>query len=179
MEMTKVLHDGRREGAKRFYIAGVFNIEFGMLCTGEDEDEELCDKYGPQCWQGCDADPGGLKTTMWSEVMKSSTADRFCKIQRSWRSEERCSAVRFGTVMVMSVYAPDPGKDEKFIKEVTKVLQDGRRAGARHFFIAGDLDVGLGVLRAGVEDDQELRDMYGPQCWLWEEAHQGFFLKKK
>ena len=37
--------------------------------------------------------------------------DRFGKTQRSWRSEERCIVVLFGSVMVMSVYAPDSGKD--------------------------------------------------------------------
>ena len=42
------------KGAKRFYIAGDSNIELGLLCTGDDEDEELYDMYGPQCWQGGD-----------------------------------------------------------------------------------------------------------------------------
>ena len=34
------------KGAKRFYIAGDSNIELGLLCTGDDEDEELYDMYG-------------------------------------------------------------------------------------------------------------------------------------
>ena len=38
-------------------------MELGLLCTGEDED-------GPQCWHGCDGDPGGLETTIWCGVMK-------------------------------------------------------------------------------------------------------------
>ena len=66
-------------------------------------------------WFGCKF---GLTTLVVS--------DRFCKIQRSWRSEESCTAVLFGTVRVMSVHAPDSGKDpeeyEKFTKEATKIL---------------------------------------------------------
>ena len=50
-------------------------------------------------------------------------SDRFCKVQRSWRSEERCTAVLFGSVFVMAVFAWDSGEDledyEKFIKEAT------------------------------------------------------------
>ena len=38
-------------------------------------------------------------------------SDRFCKTQRSWGSEERCTAVLFESVMVIGVYAPDSGKD--------------------------------------------------------------------
>ena len=56
----------------------------------------------------------------------------FCEIERSWRSDERCTAVLFGSLMVMSVCAPDPRKDlvecEKFTKEGTNILQEGRRA---------------------------------------------------
>ena len=88
----------------------------------------------------------------------------FCKIQRSWRSEERCTAVLFGSVFVMAVYyAPDSGKDleeyEKFIKEATIILHERRRAGARHFCIAGDLNIELGLPCTGDEDDQELREI--------------------
>ena len=37
---------------------GDFNIELGLLCTGDDEDKELHDMNGPQCWHGIDANPG-------------------------------------------------------------------------------------------------------------------------
>ena len=43
--MTKILEEGRREGARRFYIAGDLNVEVGLM---------------PQCWYGVDADPGGF-----------------------------------------------------------------------------------------------------------------------
>ena len=52
-------------------------------------------------------------------------SDRFFKIERSWRTEERCTALLFGSVLVMAVYAPDCRKDldvyETFVKDVTKV----------------------------------------------------------
>ena len=68
-EMSKILRDGRQEGAKRFYIAGDSNIELGLRCTGDDEDEEQYDVYGPQCWQGCDVDLGGFQKLMWYEIV--------------------------------------------------------------------------------------------------------------
>ena len=69
--MTLMLRDGRRRGAKRFYIAGDFNIELGLLCPGNEEDEELCGMYGPhQRWQGYGTDPGGFKRMMWYNIMK-------------------------------------------------------------------------------------------------------------
>ena len=40
-------------------------------------------------------------------------SDRLCKVQRTWRSEERCAAVLFRFTRVMSVYAPDSGKDHE------------------------------------------------------------------
>ena len=66
--MTKI-REGRRSGATRFYIAGDF-IELGLLCTGNEEDEDLSDMYGPQCWQVFRADPGGIKKMMWYSNMK-------------------------------------------------------------------------------------------------------------
>ena len=47
---------GGREGARRIHIAGDFNIELGLLYTGEDDDEEV-----PE--------------TMWYEVMKEFTCE--------------------------------------------------------------------------------------------------------
>ena len=35
-KMTIMLHEGRRAGAS-FYIASDLNIEFGVLCTGDDD----------------------------------------------------------------------------------------------------------------------------------------------
>ena len=60
-DVTKVLLEGRRAGAKTFYIAGDLNVELGLLCTGDDDVEELTELYGPFCWQGCENDQGGVK----------------------------------------------------------------------------------------------------------------------
>ena len=49
---TSVLRDGRRAGAKEFDITGDFNVEPGLLCTDEDDNEELSEMYKPPCWQG-------------------------------------------------------------------------------------------------------------------------------
>ena len=53
-----------------FYVASDLNIEWGLPCTGDDDDEELCGMYGPRCWQGCEADPGGFQILMWYDIMK-------------------------------------------------------------------------------------------------------------
>ena len=65
----------------------------------------------------CYGSKSGLATLMVS--------DWFFKIERSWRSEERCTAVLFGDVFVMAVYALDCKKDmdvyETFLFSVTKL----------------------------------------------------------
>ena len=61
-------------------------------------------------------------------------SDQFCTIMRSWRSEEICTA--------------DSSKDmemyEALISSVFEVLREGRRGGAREFYITRDLNVGVG-----------------------------------
>ena len=43
-----------------FYIESDLNVELGLLCAGDDDDEELNEVYGPLCWQGCESDSGGI-----------------------------------------------------------------------------------------------------------------------
>ena len=101
----------------------------------------------------------------------------FCKIKRSWRFEERCTAVLFGTSLVMAVHAPDCGKDlemyEPFISSVTEVLREGRRGGAREFYVTVDLNVELGLMCTDEKDIEELNVMYGPLCWQGYERDHG------
>ena len=59
-DVTKVLWEGRQAGAKTFYIAGDLNVELGLLCTGDDDVQELNELYGPLCWQECENDQGGF-----------------------------------------------------------------------------------------------------------------------
>ena len=61
LKVIKVLWEGRRGGAKEFYITGDLNAELGLLCADEDDVEELNEMYGPLCWQGCENDHGGFK----------------------------------------------------------------------------------------------------------------------
>ena len=55
----KVLREGRRGGAKDFYITGDLNVEWGFMCTDAKDIEELDEMYGPLCRQGYVKDPGG------------------------------------------------------------------------------------------------------------------------
>ena len=54
----------------------------------------------------------------------------------------------------------DLEEHEKFVKEVTKIMQEGRRAGAKRFHNASDLKI-----ESGTADDEgeEIGDMCGPQ----------------
>ena len=101
---------------------------------------------------------------------------RFLKKKKSWRFEERCTAVLFGAVFVMVVNAPDCKKDldvhETFIVYVTKILWEGRPAGAKDLYITGDLNVELGVMCTDEHDNDELNEIHGPKhgasgllCW--------------
>ena len=59
--VVKILREGRKGGARDFYITCDFNVELGLMCTDENDSEELTNMYGPLCWQGYDKDPGGFK----------------------------------------------------------------------------------------------------------------------
>ena len=77
-------------------------------------------------------------------------SDKFSTIKRSRETEERCTAIPFGTTIVMSVYPPDSKKSlemhEECIASVVKVLREGRWCGARNLYIAGDISVELGLM---------------------------------
>ena len=66
-------------------------------------------------------------------------------VQTSRSTEERCTAVHFGSVSVIGVCAPDSAKDfeeyEKFMRGATKVMLEGRKKEARRFFVPGDLNI--------------------------------------
>ena len=85
----------------------------------------------------CSGSKFGLATLLVSDL--------FCKNKRSWRFEERLTAVHFETTLVMAVCAPDCWKDlgmyEAFMSSVTKVLLERRRGGAKEFYITRDLNV--------------------------------------
>ena len=42
-------------------MTGDFNVELGLMCTDENDEEELTKLYGPLCRQWHDKDRGGLK----------------------------------------------------------------------------------------------------------------------
>ena len=60
-------------------------------------------------------------------------SEQFCTVKRSWECEERCTAILFGTTMVMTENAPDSKKSlemyEECVSSVVKVLREGRRRG--------------------------------------------------
>ena len=43
----KVFREGRRGGARSFYSTGDFNVELGLMCKNEKDNEELTKMYGP------------------------------------------------------------------------------------------------------------------------------------
>ena len=82
----RVPRDGRRGGAKKFYITGDLNVELVRICTDENDIEELNEMYGALCRQRYDHDPGGYKKFMWYSIMKEFT----CKVSSTW-SDDDCS----------------------------------------------------------------------------------------
>ena len=39
--MVKILREGRKGGARDFYITSDFNVELGLMCIDENDNEEL------------------------------------------------------------------------------------------------------------------------------------------
>ena len=95
-------------------------------------------------------------------------SDEFSKL-RDLGGSKRCTAVLFGAVCVMAVYARDCTEDvdvfERFIKNISKILRQRRRAGAKDFNITGDFNVELELQCADEDDNDELNDMCVPLCW--------------
>ena len=48
--VVKVLREGRQGGAKGFHITGHLNVEMGMMCTDENDVEELTGMHDLLCW---------------------------------------------------------------------------------------------------------------------------------
>ena len=66
-------------GARDFCITGDLNVELGLMCTDENDNEELTKMYGPLCWQGYDTDPGG------EQIMRCGIMKEFdCKVSSTW-----------------------------------------------------------------------------------------------
>ena len=55
---------------KDFNITSDLFVELGMMCTDENDTEELTDTYGPLYWQGYNKDPDGFKKMIWYETME-------------------------------------------------------------------------------------------------------------
>ena len=93
------------------------------------------------------------------------------------------SAILFGTTLVMAVYAADSSKSlemyETCISSVVKVLREGRRGGAKDFYITGDLNVELGMMRTDEKDIEEPEGMHGPFYWHGYDKDPGGFKKFK
>ena len=108
-------------------------------------------------------------------------SDKFSTIKTSWETEERCTGILFGTTMVMSAYAPDTSKSlemyEECIGSVVKHIREGRKGGARNFYIAGDIGVELGLMCTNENEEEELTKLYGPLCWQGYDKDPGGFKK--
>ena len=107
--------------------------------------------------------------------------DQFCTTKRSWKFEERCTTILFGTTLVVAAYAPDSSKStemyDAFISSVLEVPREGRRRGAKDLHITGDLNVELGMMCTDEQDIEKLNEMYGPLCWQGYDKDPGGFRK--
>ena len=75
--------------------------------------------------------PGNVGYGSTSGFATLLVSEQLCTNMRSWKFEERCAAILFGTTLVMAVYAPNSIKsleiNEACILSVINVLQEGRR----------------------------------------------------
>ena len=51
-----------------------------MMCTDENDNDELTGMYSPLCWQGYAKDPVGFKILMWYGIMQKFD----CKASSTW-----------------------------------------------------------------------------------------------
>ena len=87
----RVPRDGRRGGAKKSYITGDLNVELGMICTYENDIEELNEMYGALFRQRYDHDFGGCNKFMWYSIMKEFN----CKVSSTWSDDDRTEDAAF------------------------------------------------------------------------------------
>ena len=83
-DVTKVLWEGRRAGAKTFYIAGDVHVELGLLCT---DDDDVRSRNSTRCtarYAGKDVQmtKEASRSLMWYEIMKEFK----CKATSTWSS---------------------------------------------------------------------------------------------
>ena len=76
--LTRVMVEGRREGARGYFVAGDLNVDLALLCL-EDSDD-LKDICGPQCLHGVEAELGGLKKAMWLEMSTGSSCQALANL---------------------------------------------------------------------------------------------------
>ena len=93
--------------------------------------------------------------------------------------EEICTAVLFGSVMVVCVYALYSARGfeeyERFMRELMKMMTGGRKEGAKRFFVAGDLNIELEFFC--MDEDDEMKEIYAPKCGYGIDADLGGFKK--
>ena len=63
--VLQVLREQRRGGAKYFYITGDLKVEFGMMCTDENDTEELDEMPWSFMLARIRPRPGGFKKLIW------------------------------------------------------------------------------------------------------------------
>ena len=80
------------------------------------------------------------------------------RIKRSWRNEERCTAILFLT----RHSDKDLEQYEACVSNFLRVLREARKEEAKKFYISGDLNVELGMMCTDMEDAEELAEIYGP-----------------
>ena len=83
-------------------------------------------------------------------------------------SDDRCTALLFGSVMVVCAYAPDSAKSfeeyGKFLQELMKVMTGGWEEGARRFFVACDLNIEVEFSRSVGMVLTQTWDVSGKRC---------------
>ena len=101
--------------------------------------------------------------------MATLVSKQFCTIKRSWRHEERCTAILFGSTLVMAVYASDAVRTWNCMRLVSPASLGSSVRSAegvqKSFYITGDFIEELEMICAGRNHIEELNEMCKLLCF--------------
>ena len=120
LSVANILGEGRRAGAKGFYITGDINVELGSLCTDEDDIGEFNEMCRPLCWQECENDHSGFNKLMWYGIVKGFN----CKV---------------------TPRGPSATRREKLLSHADNLEKKERQEGAVGLHHRAKVEVGRGV----------------------------------
>ena len=89
--VLRVFSEGRRGANFFFYIIGDLNVELEMMCTDENDIEELNEMYGASVLAKVCLRSWMLQKFMWYSIVKEFN----CKVSSMWSDDHRTKDAAF------------------------------------------------------------------------------------